>query len=79
MPTERAAVPLNDPKAPLEHALREEYLREQGYDETSLQALPPERRMQVLRELAHYVAVRLAEVDARATYVHEIHGASSGE
>jgi hypothetical protein len=79
MTTERAAVPLHDPKAQLERALREEYLRDQGHDETSLQALPPERRMQLLRDLAHYVAIRLAEVDARATYVHDIHGASSSE
>lgn len=71
--------PLTDPKAQLERALRHEYLGELGYDETSLEALPPEHRLEVLRQIARRVAVALAEVDARASYVHDIHGASGQE
>jgi hypothetical protein len=74
---ERAAAPLQDPKAQLERQLREEYLRERGYDEASLEALPPETRLDILRHASIHVAARLAEVDARSTYVHEIHGSAT--
>jgi hypothetical protein len=79
MPQERAASPLQDPKAQLERQLRQEYFRERGYDEASVQALPPETRLDILRHASIYVAARLAEVDARSTYVHEIHGAKTKE
>jgi hypothetical protein len=79
VPHEPAAAPLQDPKAKLERQLREEYLRERGYDDVALQALPPERRIELLRNASLYVAAKLAEVDARSTYVHEIHGSAGKE
>jgi len=77
VPHEPAASPLHDPKAELERALRAEYLREHGQDDASLQLLSEEARLEILRRASIYVAARLAEVDARATYVHDIHGAAS--
>lgn len=79
MPHERAAAPLQDPKAQLERQLREEYLRGRGYDDASLQALPPETRLAILRNASIHVAAKLAEVDARSTYVHDIHGSATKE
>ena len=79
MSTDPAPSPVADPKAQLERALRDEYLHALGHDQASLDALPPERRLDILRELSRRVAVALAEVDARASYVHQIHGASGHE
>jgi hypothetical protein len=76
---ESAASPLHDPKAELERALRAEYLRDHGHDEASLKLLTEEARLEILRRASIYVAAKLAEVDARAVYVHDIHGASSKE
>jgi hypothetical protein len=77
VPHEPAAGLLQDPKGELERALRDEYLRDHGHDQASLQALPPEARLEILRHTYLYVAAKLAEVDARASYVHDIHGAAS--
>jgi hypothetical protein len=79
VPHEPAAAPLQDPKADLERALRNEYLRDHGYDDARLAAMPPEARLDVLRQASRYVAAKLAEVDARSTYVHDIHGAAAKE
>jgi hypothetical protein len=73
------ANPLHDPKAELERALRTEYLRDHGHDEASLKLLTEEARLEILRQASIYVAAKLAEVDARSVYVHDIHGASSRE
>ena len=79
MPHEPAASPLHDPKADLERALRNEYLRDHGHDEASLRLLSEEARLEILRGASIYVAAKLAEVDARSSYVHDIHGAASKE
>lgn len=79
MPHEPAASPFHDPNAELERTLRAEYLRNHGHDEASLRLLSNEARLEILREASIYVAAKLAEVDARSTYLHDIHGASSRE
>ena len=79
VPHDPAASPLHDPKAELERSLRAEYLRAHGHDETSLGLLTEEARLEILRGASIYVAARLAEVDARSSYVHDIHGVSSKE
>jgi hypothetical protein len=79
VPHEPADSPLHDPKAELERALRAEYLRDHGHDEASLKLLSNEAKLEILRQASIYVAAKLAEVDARSTYVHDIHGASSRE
>jgi hypothetical protein len=79
MTAERADVPLEDPLAKLERAFIEEYLREQGYELRTLHELPADRIKFLLREAATYAAGRLAEVEARASYVHGIHGTAEPE
>jgi hypothetical protein len=69
-------VPLEEPQAKLERALIDEYLRSHGHDLRKLHELPAERIKSVLRDAALYAAGRLAEVEARASYVHGIHGAA---
>ena len=68
------ARPLQDPEATLELALIVEYLHERGHDATSLQAHPADQAKSLLAEAAIFAAGKLAEVAARAHYIHEIHG-----
>jgi hypothetical protein len=77
MTVERADVPMVDPQASLERAFIEEYLTTRGYTLRSLHDLPVDQVNALLRSASLYAATKLAEVDARAAYVHEIHGASS--
>ena len=77
MTIERADAPLEDPQGRLERAFIEDYLRSIGIDPSRVAELPVERMRVVLRAAAQFAALKLAEVDARAAYVHEIHGASS--
>ena len=76
--SERAERPLEDPMAPLERAFIEQYLREHGHSAESILRLPADERRVVMVKAAQHAAVRLAEVDARSAYVHEIHGAKEG-
>ena len=64
-------VPLDDPEATLERAFIEEHLHARGYDSASL---PPDLAKQLLADACAYAAAKLAEVAARAHYVHELHG-----
>jgi hypothetical protein len=77
MTVERADVPMEDPQASLERAFIEEYLTTRGYSLHGLQDLPVDQANALLRNASLYAATKLAEVDARAAYLHEIHGASS--
>jgi hypothetical protein len=76
MAAERSAVPLEEPQAALERAFIDEYLRTHGHDIRTLYLLPADQVQCVLREAALYAAAKLAELEARAHYIHEIHGAS---
>lgn len=76
--SERAERPLEDPMAPLERAFIEQYLRQSGHTFDSIQLLPPDECRRVMIKAAQHAAVKLAEVDARSAYVHEIHGAKEG-
>ena len=77
MTAERADVAMEDPQASLERAFIEEYLKTRGHTLGSLRDLPADQVNPLLRSASLYAAIKLAEVEARATYVHEIHGASS--
>jgi hypothetical protein len=79
MTAQRADVPMEDPQAPLERAFIEEYLTKRGYTLRSLHELPAEQMKPILRDASLYAATKLAEVEARSTYVHEIHGVSSSD
>src|SRR5205823_4480335 len=66
--------PLHDPEAELERALIDEFLRSRGRDRASLELLPPDERQRLLQEASLYAAARLTEVEARARFVHDLHG-----
>ncbi len=70
----RDARPMEDPEGRLEQALIAEFLRARGYDSDGLSALPEEQSQRLLKEASIYAAVKLAEIEARAHFVHGIHG-----
>jgi hypothetical protein len=71
--TERLEVPQDDREAKLEIALMEEFLRTQQHTFEDLRFLPePERRL-LYAAAALYASQRLAEIDARAHYVTDLH------
>ena len=63
-----------DPSAGLERAIIEEFIRSRGYDPARLQDLPEDVRRRVQRDASTHDAARLAEMEARAHYVQELHG-----
>ena len=69
--------PMQDKYAQLERAFIDEFLRANGYDTRTVLTLPDDQRLALLTHAAEYAAVKLAEVEARAHYIHDIHG--SGE
>jgi hypothetical protein len=71
---QRAETPLEDPQARLERALISEYLASRGCDLTTIDSKPPDERRALLEQATRYADVRLAEIDARAAYVHDLHG-----
>jgi hypothetical protein len=66
--------PAGDPTTQLEEALIEEYLKARGHDRRSLHALPGDEARHLLAEASLHASARLSEVEARAHYVHELHG-----
>jgi len=73
-PNEFETRAMGDPEAQLERNLIEEFLRSRGLDWHALHALPEDQATRVLKEASMYAASKLAEVEARAHYVHELHG-----
>lgn len=65
--------PSDDHEAKLELALIEEYLRGRGHDLRELPALDPAEREQLLHDASLYAAGKLAEIEARAHYVEDLH------
>ncbi len=75
MNTERPDTPIPvDPDAQLEQAFIAEYLRSQGYDPHCLHELPEDLVKQLMTEASVYASARLTEIEARARFVHEVHG-----
>jgi hypothetical protein len=73
---ERAETTIEDPNAPLERALLDEFLAARGCSLQTIAQLPPEERHALLIEAARYADAHLAEIDARAAYIHQIRGGS---
>ena len=65
--------PMEDPNGHLEQAFIDEYLRLQGHEPEAVRLLLPDRAKALLEAASTYAAGRLAEFEARAHYVHEIH------
>ena len=68
----RAEVEAIDPQASLEKALIEEYLAERGCTRQSVNTLPPPDRESLLRGAAAFATLKLAQIEARAPFVHEM-------
>ena len=65
--------PIDDYEAKLERAFEDEYLRQQGRTREELHTLPEPERIALLRGAAAYASAHLAEVEARAHYVNDLH------
>jgi hypothetical protein len=65
---------MEDPEGRLETMLIEEFLRARGLGPATVHALPEVEAKRVLTEASAYAAAKLAEIEARAHFVHEIHG-----
>ena len=74
---ERAETALEDPQARLERALIEEFLEQRGLSLKTVGFKPPSEQQSLLVQAARYADVRLAEIDARAAYIHDIHGGTT--
>jgi hypothetical protein len=65
--------PIDDREAKLERALIDEFLAQAGRSREDLDQLPEIDRAALLAKARAYASGRLAEIDARAHYVHELH------
>jgi hypothetical protein len=74
--SQRAETSLEDPQGRLERALIEEYLHERGCSLSTMNAIPAGEQQRLLRQASQYALGRLAEIDARAAYIHDIHDAT---
>jgi hypothetical protein len=73
---ERAETALEDPQAHLERALIDEFLKARGCTLSTLGQKPVGERQVLLTQATQYAAGRLAEIDARAAYLQQVHGGS---
>jgi hypothetical protein len=64
----------SDPTEQLEEALIDEFLRARGHDRHSVHALPEDQARQLLTDASVYASSKLSAVEARAHYVHDLHG-----
>jgi hypothetical protein len=55
-------------------ALIEQFIWARGLDPAKLHDLPDDERKQLVKEAAADACSRLAEMESRAHYVHELHG-----
>ena len=61
------------PLAELEQALIEAFIAGRGFDARTLADLPKPAREALLKEASTHASAKLAEVEARSHYLHEIH------
>jgi len=76
---ERAEKALEDPHARLELELIDEFLKSHGSDLSTLNSKPESERRALLIQATRYADGRLAEIDARAAYVDQIHASTKRE
>jgi len=65
--------PVDDHEAKLELALIEEYLHEHGHELKELPGLAYAERQRLLHDASIYAAGKLAEIEARAHYIEDLH------
>lgn len=64
---------MEDPEAQLERAFIDEYLRLHGHDPEAVRLLPEAEVITLLEAASIYAAGKLAELESRSHYVHDIH------
>ena len=69
--------PLEEPLAELERRLIDEHLRNGGHDPDALRARHDDAARKLLVDATVYAATKLAEVEARAHYVRDLHTGES--
>jgi hypothetical protein len=67
-------IPIEDPLSALERSLIQEFLAQHGVGTDASGQLTDMEKSALLGRARTYAAGRLAEVEARAHYLHEIHG-----
>jgi len=65
--------PRADQTAQLEQAFINEFIERRGVTRTTLLELPEHERHALMKEASAYASARLAEVESRAQYVHDLH------
>ncbi len=63
----------SDQTARLEQALITEFLERRGLTREALDGLPDSEVHAILTQASAYASARLAEVESRAHYVHDLH------
>jgi hypothetical protein len=61
------------PQSNLERKYIQEYLRSKGASLESLGGLPKAERQRLMSEACQYASLKLAEVESRAKFRHDIH------
>lgn len=61
-------------EAALERMYIEEYLRSKGLSWKTVHELPEAHAKALLKEASIYASSRLAEIEQRARFIHELHG-----
>ena len=75
MTTDPDVPPMTDPERQLEKTLIDDFIRMRGHEPGALERLTPADRKALLIDASIYAAGRLAEVEARAHLVREVHHA----
>ena len=73
MDTESDTRAAEAPLGQLERAFIDEFVRARGYDPHEVVNLPAAERHALLAEASVYASAKLAEVESRSHYVHELH------
>lgn len=64
---------MEDPESQLEQGFIDEFLRTRGYTVGDLSTLPDDQRRRLMTAASSYAAGKLAQVEARARLVHDLH------
>jgi hypothetical protein len=76
MPGDADTPARSDQTAQLEQAFILEFIERQGYTLEEVRALPAAEADALRKAASSYASARLAEMESRAQYVHEIHDAN---
>jgi hypothetical protein len=74
MKAEEDRQPLHDPLADLERHLIGAYVAGAGHDLQELLSRTDEDARRLLAEASRFASARLSEIEARAHYLHKLHG-----